>query len=58
MTSNDDQRPAEPTLSEPDSESTSDSGIPRGIARFARYTSPIMLAMLASIGKDRAFAAS
>ena len=55
MTSEDDRRPAEPTLSEPDSESTSDSGIPRGIARFARYTSPIMLA---SIGKDRAFAAS
>lgn len=28
----------------------------QGIARFAQYTSPIMLAMLASAGKDMAFA--
>jgi hypothetical protein len=28
----------------------------KGIARFAQYTSPVMLAMLASAGKDIAFA--
>jgi hypothetical protein len=28
----------------------------KGITRFAQYTSPIMLAMLASAGKDAAFA--
>ena len=28
----------------------------KSIARFARYTSPMMLAMLASAGKDMAFA--
>lgn len=28
----------------------------KAIARFAQYTSPIMLAMLASAGKDMAFA--
>lgn len=30
----------------------------RGIVRFAQYTSPIMLAMLASAGKDAALAVS
>lgn len=28
----------------------------KAIARFARYSSPMMLAMLASAGKDMAFA--
>ncbi len=28
----------------------------KGINRFARYTSPVMLAMLASAGKDAALA--
>lgn len=28
----------------------------RGVARFAQYTSPIMLAMLVSAGKDTALA--
>lgn len=28
----------------------------QGVLRFAQYTSPIMLAMLASAGKDMAFA--
>ena len=28
----------------------------KGIARFAQYTSPVMLAMLASAGKDAALA--
>jgi hypothetical protein len=29
----------------------------QGVARFAKYTAPVMLAMLASAGKDMAFAA-
>ena len=28
----------------------------QGVARFAQYTSPVMLAMLASAGHDMAFA--
>jgi len=31
---------------------------PQRLARFAQYTSPVMLAMLASTGKNTAFAAS
>jgi hypothetical protein len=31
---------------------------PRRLARFAQYTSPAMLAMLVSTGKDAAFAGS
>lgn len=30
--------------------------LPRNIIRFAQYTAPIMLAMLASAGKDTALA--
>jgi len=31
---------------------------PQRLARFAQYTSPVMLAMLVSTGKNTAFAAS
>lgn len=35
-----------------------DAGVTQGIARFARYTSPLMLAMLVSAGKSPALAAT
>jgi hypothetical protein len=37
-----------------ETEKTTD--LTKGITRFAQYTSPVMLAMLASAGKDAAFA--
>ena len=39
-----------------DSEDKADA--PQRLARFAQYTSPVMLAMLVSTGKDAAFAGS
>ena len=42
------ERPAEPA---PEAEK-----LTRGVTRFAQYTSPTMLAMLASAGHDVAFA--
>jgi len=37
-------------------ETEKSTDLTKGITRFAQYTSPIMLAMLASAGKDAAFA--
>jgi len=51
MTQRDDQSREEPAeASDKTGEQT------RRITRFAQYTAPVMLAMLASAGKDTAFA--
>ena len=45
-----------PRAEQTKTEKTAD--LTKGIARFAQYTSPVMLAMLASAGKDAALAAT
>jgi hypothetical protein len=51
MTTRSGQEPVEPA-----SKAEETVNVPQGIKRFAQYTSPVMLAMLASAGKDMAFA--
>jgi len=51
MSAKDESDPAEPAGEPGEAE-----GRTPAITRFAQYTAPIMLAMLASAGKDRAYA--
>lgn len=53
MNTKNEPQPAEPAHKPDETEDPK-----QGVARFAQYTSPIMLAMLVSTGKDTALALS
>jgi hypothetical protein len=53
MSTKNEQEPIEPA-----DKADGNDDVKQGIARFAQYTSPIMLAMLTSAGKDMALAAT